>query len=37
MRQDRGLVVPGIEMFHGKGWGTEVPGTFGRTWARLLP
>jgi hypothetical protein len=37
MRQGRGLVVLGIEMFHGKGWGTGVPGAFGHSWARTLP
>jgi hypothetical protein len=35
--QGRGLVVLGIEMFHGKGWGTGVPGAFGHSWPRLLP
>jgi hypothetical protein len=33
VRQGRGLLVPGIEMFHDKGWGTGVPGAFGQSWA----
>jgi len=32
LRQGRGLVVLGIEMFDGKGWGTGVPGAFGQSW-----
>jgi hypothetical protein len=36
VRQGRGLVVLGIEMFHGNGWRTGVPGAFGQTWTRLL-
>jgi hypothetical protein len=36
VRQGRGLVVLGVEMFDGKGWGTGVPGAFGHSWARLL-